>query len=266
MSILLDVLPNPEAELGFDVRPLIRRANPWQGALRPTEHLAKQEMTALRESAFPVRTRMFDEEVETFLLLHPAGTVVQLGGGVSRRFLRLDNGSAHWIDVDCERCGAPSEAGQPFDGRVQHLCATGEIDAWIRKIGALPGPYCFVLGSRPGCFTCKDIDSVTQSLTEEFPGAWLILEDATVRASQAANEIRLVELLLRRGGGNPAARIKRRLQQVGAIVDRSRTLLDHLDLLLTSLPGRHRLMVPHFPGRYRLRFAEYQVLRVVLAS
>lgn len=265
MSTLLDALP--EAELGLDLRPLLRRANAWQNALRPTQDIAKQEMTALRESAFPVRTRMFDEEVLTFLLLHPGGTVVQIGAGVQCRCSRLDNGTAHWVEVDCGRCSALSSGQACSSERIQRVCAHSDMDAWIRKILALPGPHCFVFGSRPECFHGQELDSMIKSLREQFPGAWVVLEDATVSLSHALNEAQMVELLLGGRRNRPEiSSMQRRLGQLGVIVDRSRTLLDHLDLLASSLPGLSRLLVPYFPGRYRSRFAQYQVLRVVLAQ
>lgn len=265
MSTLTNALPSPGVELSFDLRSLLVPPTPSSAHAKQETGLMKQEMTLLRESAFPMRTRMFDEEVATFLLLHPAGTVVQIGGGVRSRFLRLDNGSAHWVDVD-GRQGEPRKSEQaPESDRIQHLCSDLEMDAWIRELRAQPGPYCFVLGSRPGCFQGADIDSIVLALRAQFPGAWLIFEDATVSASQAVNEHQLVQQLLHAYRTRSEGRIQQRIYRLGAVVDRSRTLLDHLDLLLDALPGLSRFFVQCFPGRYRERFLDYQVLRVVLA-
>lgn len=261
----MDVLPNPESELLFDLRTMLRRADPAFRAEKRVRASVKREMTLLRESAFPMRTKMFDEEVATFLLLHPTGTVVQVGGGIHRRFLRLDNGSAHWVDVDHDP-GTTPFAALPDSGRMQHLCSTSAMEEWIRKIRALPGPYCFVLGSRPGCFDSADIDSMVQALRGQFPGAWLVLEDASLSVAQATNEQELVNHLLHRPRASSESRAFKQVQRAGAVVDRARTLLDHLDQLSGSLPGLHRLLIRCFPGRYRSRFSDYQVLRVVLAG
>ena len=43
---------------------------------------------------------LYHRSVEDFLALHPEGTVVELGAGLTTRFKRVDNGRARWIDVD----------------------------------------------------------------------------------------------------------------------------------------------------------------------
>ncbi|MFC8042064.1 class I SAM-dependent methyltransferase [Nocardia sp. NPDC057353] len=47
-----------------------------------------------------LRASIFDQYVRDFLTAHPDGTVVDLGCGLSTRFDRLDNGTAHWFDLD----------------------------------------------------------------------------------------------------------------------------------------------------------------------
>lgn len=270
MSSLTPALPNPEAQLAFDLRPLLRLSRASQGSSGPSfrgsslQRWEDQEMTALRESAFPLRTRMFDEEVSTFLLLHPGGTVVQLGGRVRSRFLRLDNGIAHWVDIDREH--RPSGASVPVQdsARVQQLSVDFTIGAWTRHIASMPGPHCFVLGSRPGCFRDNDLDLVVQALKAHFPRAWLVLDVCGSNASQAMNEAQLVQLLIHTCGSTREGGFKRQLERLGVVVDRSRTLLDRADLLLNSLSGLQKLWVRRFPVRYRARFLDYQVLRVVL--
>lgn len=270
MSTLIHALPNLQAELALDLRPVLRRVGPLLGsrqqnlAGRSAQSLEDQELTALRESAFPARTRMFDEEVATFLLLNPGGTVVQLGGRVHRRFLRLDNGIAHWVDLERVHPGAQTPEKFQHSGRVNHLRADLAIDQWTQQVARLPGPYCFVLGSRPGLFCGADVEIVVQALKAQFPAAWLVLDATTPNACQAINEYQLVQLLVHACHGHLEAKEQGELPRIGGIVDRSRTLLDKLELLLHSLSGWHRVLVPRFPGRYRLRFSGYQVLRVVL--
>lgn len=47
-----------------------------------------------------IRTLMFDQVVSDFFMRHPDGQVLNVGAGLDGRFLRLDNGSATWIDLD----------------------------------------------------------------------------------------------------------------------------------------------------------------------
>lgn len=47
-----------------------------------------------------LRGLLYDRWVTEFLTLHPDGTVVELGAGLTTRFERLDNGRAHFVDLD----------------------------------------------------------------------------------------------------------------------------------------------------------------------
>src|SRR5919109_2471064 len=47
-----------------------------------------------------LRTRVLDVWIQRWLSAHPAGTVVEIGAGLNTRFERLDNGLAHWLEVD----------------------------------------------------------------------------------------------------------------------------------------------------------------------
>ncbi|MEL6716449.1 MAG: class I SAM-dependent methyltransferase, partial [Planctomycetota bacterium] len=47
-----------------------------------------------------IRTRIYDAQVQRFLDAHPEGTVVEIGAGLNTRFERLDNGRAHWVELD----------------------------------------------------------------------------------------------------------------------------------------------------------------------
>jgi O-methyltransferase involved in polyketide biosynthesis len=50
--------------------------------------------------AAALRTRTLDGKTREFLQSHPRATIVNLGAGVDTFFHRVDNGLAHWIDVD----------------------------------------------------------------------------------------------------------------------------------------------------------------------
>jgi O-methyltransferase involved in polyketide biosynthesis len=49
-----------------------------------------------------LRAAIFDGYVDEFLQQHPAGTVVDIGCGLSTRFHRLDNGTVRWFDIDLD--------------------------------------------------------------------------------------------------------------------------------------------------------------------
>ncbi|MFX0092990.1 MAG: class I SAM-dependent methyltransferase [Candidatus Hodarchaeota archaeon] len=47
-----------------------------------------------------IRSKIFDECVSSFLEQSPNAVVVNLGCGLDTRFLRLDNGTVEWYDLD----------------------------------------------------------------------------------------------------------------------------------------------------------------------
>lgn len=267
MSAFTKALPNARIGAAFDLSALLRRTEPQaQIALPESQRLAalvKKEFTALRESAFPLRTQMFDEEVTTFLLLNPEGTVVQIGGGVHHRYSRLDNGTAHWVDVDFGQSlsypwGMPEE-----QSRVQTVQARAAGERWFQELLNYPGPYCFVLGNHPGCLVEADVEMIVKALGRQFPGAWMVMDLGSASTAKVSNERQLVRLLLHACTASQVGTFAHRLPKLGAIVDRTRTLLDFSQLGRIGLPGWCRIAHHFFPRFLRARFSEYQILRIV---
>ncbi len=63
------------------------------------------DFTVLREAQASqlgccVRAALVDAWVREFLAQHPSGTVIELGVGLNSRHERLDNGRAHWVELD----------------------------------------------------------------------------------------------------------------------------------------------------------------------
>lgn len=280
--------PNNEIEYHFLAMPSSRQTLPGSGSsaafglvslrrptnlqnnrpLGPASRNAEveREFTAQHEAAFPLRTQMFDEEVSTFLLLNPYGTVVQIGGGVLHRFGRLDNGTANWVELRCGQCSVSVCGTEQGAGRVRTVNASIGQGGWARELEDTAGPYCFVLGSHPGCMEELDMDRVLSSLGREFPGAWMVLEMGAPSTTRVADEGQLIQLLLTQKSGHQSLGLVNRLRSLGAVVDRSRTLLDRADSWFASLPKRWRIVHRLFPSRLRARFSEYQILRVVMSS
>lgn len=88
-----------------------------------------------------LRTAVFDHWVSAFLQRHPAGTVFEVGGGLNTRYERLDNGTAHWVDLDLPEATALRRRFFADTDRRYMIAASILDDSWVEQVRALPGPF-----------------------------------------------------------------------------------------------------------------------------
>lgn len=92
----------------------------------------------LLAQAQALRARRFDLEVERFLAVEPAATVVALGEGLETQFWRVDNGRVRWLSVDLPEPLALGAELLPTNSR-RRLLPTSVLDPdWADEAG--PGP------------------------------------------------------------------------------------------------------------------------------
>jgi O-methyltransferase involved in polyketide biosynthesis len=91
-----------------------------------------------------IRGAIFDEWVSRFLREHPGGTVVEIGAGLNTRYERLDNGSAHWVELDLPDSMALRR--RFFSETERRVMVEGSVvsDAWVASVTSRPAPYFFV--------------------------------------------------------------------------------------------------------------------------
>jgi O-methyltransferase involved in polyketide biosynthesis len=88
-----------------------------------------------------LRTRVLDVWLQRWLSAHPAGTVVEIGAGLNTRFERLDNGLAHWLELDLPDAMALRRRFFADTDRRRMLAGSVTDDAWVAAATALPGPW-----------------------------------------------------------------------------------------------------------------------------
>jgi O-methyltransferase involved in polyketide biosynthesis len=91
-----------------------------------------------------LRTRVLDVWVQRWLSARPAGTVVELGAGLNTRYERLDNGLAHWLEVDLPDAMALRRRFFTDTERRRMLAGSATGDDWVAAAAALPGPWLVV--------------------------------------------------------------------------------------------------------------------------
>ena len=120
-----------------------------------------------------IRTLLFDGWVRRFLHHHPTGTVVELGTGLNTRFERLDNGRAHWVELDLPDAIALRRRFFPDTPRHFSVAASMTDAAWHATVRALPGPHFFVAEASLVYLPTPDAEAVVRALVSGFDDMWL---------------------------------------------------------------------------------------------
>jgi len=161
---------------------------------------------------FVMRTAILDTWVRAFLAGHPAGTVVEIGAGLNTRFERVDNGQAHWIDLD------------------------------LPDVRQSPGPYFF---AAEAVLAYLPEDQATQALARiaaQFPGALVALDTCTQRTLDRQHRVSAKRNLHARLAW--ACDDPRSLERLGLHMLESVTLARPPAALRAQLPPLYRYLLP----------------------
>ena len=132
-------------------------------------------------AAATLRTRMFDQDVQAFLSEHPTGTIVEIGCGLNTRFERLDNGQAHWFDLDLpDTLALRRQFFQDEPRRTMIEASVLETD-WMETVAATGGPWCFISEAVIIYLEAAQARQAITQIANRFPGAWF-LTDTTAKA------------------------------------------------------------------------------------
>ena len=141
-----------------------------------------------RMIACALRAAMFDEWVSQFLHEHPAGTVIEIGAGLSTRFEKLDNGSLHGFDLDLPDV---IELRRKFlrDGERHTMLPASVVDAaWMETVGRSPGPYFFVAETVFIYLQEPEVRAALAQIARTFPSAGVALDTGSARAVVGGNK------------------------------------------------------------------------------
>jgi O-methyltransferase involved in polyketide biosynthesis len=187
-----------------------------------------------------LRTVIFDAWVRAFLAEHPDGTVVEIGTGLNTRFERLDNGRAHWIDLDLPDTIELRRKFFTDTGRRRMITASVLDDAWLRNVEESPGPYFFVAEGVLVYLPEDDVSQVLARIAGRFAGAFVAL-DIYTRLAVAAQHRRAADLPAQLTW---ACDHPRSLERLGLRVAESTTITRPPRALRAQLPPRYRYLMP----------------------
>jgi O-methyltransferase involved in polyketide biosynthesis len=206
-----------------------------------------------------IRTRMFDEEVSAFLRAHPEGTVIELGAGLNTRYERLDNGKAHWVELDLPDSMALRQRFFNDTERRTMLSASVLDDDWHGRVLSLTAPYCFVAEAVIIYLDAAQVEAVVRALARRFPGAKLITDTCSTamvdgQAKHDAMKTMPKDAWFRWKCDDPGS-----LKSWGATLERSRSFVDAPAEVRAAMPLLYRVLFALAPRIIRKQAGGYLV-------
>ncbi|MEM9002149.1 MAG: class I SAM-dependent methyltransferase [Cyanobacteria bacterium P01_F01_bin.86] len=214
-----------------------------------------------------LRTRMFDQDVQAFLTEHPTGTVVELGCGLNTRFERLDNGQAHWFDLDLPDSLALRR--QFFQDQPRRTMLEANIldTDWMETVAATSGPWCFISEAVIIYLENAQAQQAISQIAKRFPGAWFLTDTTaqTMVDSQATHDAmrHLSQDSWFRWVCNDPHEIEG-WANLHLVV--SRTFLDASSDLMKHVPWQMRLLAQWAPWLIRSKVKGYKLNRFVVGD
>jgi len=212
-----------------------------------------------------LRTRLFDEQVKTFLAQHPRGTVVEIGVGLNTRFERLDNGHAHWLELDLPDAMALRRRFFNDTERRTMLEASALDADWHTRVDALPGPVCFVSEAVIIYFDTEVVEPWLQQLARRFPQAWLITDTTSSRMVDGQARHDAMRHLSQASWFRWRCDDPRMLERLGLRLASSVDFADAPPSLVAQLPRSWRFVLRWAPWLLRRKLPGYRINRLEAA-
>ncbi|QDT39128.1 class I SAM-dependent methyltransferase [Stratiformator vulcanicus] len=128
-----------------------------------------------------LRTLQFDAWIKSFLADHPAGTVVEVGAGLSSRFERLDNGSVRWIDLDLPDSIALRRNFFDESPRRTMLASSVLDEQWLDVAAEAGGPWFVNIEAVLMYLDEPQIRDLFGTIASRLPGAMVAFDTLTSR-------------------------------------------------------------------------------------
>ena len=206
-----------------------------------------------------LRTRMYDEEVSSFLAAHPTGTVIEIGAGLNTRYERLDNGQARWIELDLpDSMELRRRFFEETDRRK--MIATSVLDSdWHTTVLDSPGPYFFVSEAVIIYLDESDAEQCLRSLAATFPGAQLIMDTTSTKMVDGQGKHDAMKKLSKDSWCRWRCDDPSSLTPWGLELEASKTFLDASPSLVAAMPLFLRWACKYFPFVLRRQVSGYRI-------
>lgn len=123
----------------------------------------------------PLRSRLFDDAIKTWLKQNPTGTVISLGEGLDTQFWRVDNGLLTWISLDVQEAIEVRKRFLPTHERVNNIACSALEPNWIKEIPQNQ-PVFIVLAGVIMYFTESDAKKLLSLIADYFYKSEIIFD------------------------------------------------------------------------------------------
>lgn len=211
-----------------------------------------------------IRTRMFDEEVLTFMDRFPLGSVIELGVGLNTRYERLHHGQTHWLELDLPDSLALRRRFFEETDYRRMVAGTLFDTCWFSEVARLPGPYCFVSEAALIYLNSECVESCLRAMVKRFPGSTLITDTTAAYMVESQDKHDAMKELSSLSWFRWRCDRPELLSDWGLELERSRTFLDAPREVLSGLPRTHRMMFRFLPGMLGRKIRGYKINRFFL--
>jgi O-methyltransferase involved in polyketide biosynthesis len=213
-----------------------------------------------------IRTRMFDEEVSAFLRAHPGGTVIEIGAGLNTRYERLDNGQAHWLELDLPDSMALRRRFFQDTRRRTMVAASALEDDWHARVLGMPRPYYFVSEAVIIYLEREHVEAMLRGLAERFPGAWLLTDTTSSKMVDGQAKHDAMKKLPKDAWFRWRCDDPKSLERLKMRLERSRTFADAPPDVVSAMPLPYRVVLSVAPWLLRRQVDGYRINRFRFAG
>lgn len=123
-----------------------------------------------------LRAKKYDDYANRFLHAYPDGVIVNIGCGLDSRFLRIDNGSVTFFDLDLPEIIALKKDFFSENERY-HMIASSVLDFdWMVPVQQCKGPFLFMAEGVFMYLEGKDVQALVLAIQKKFRGSGLVCE------------------------------------------------------------------------------------------
>ncbi|MEO1296029.1 MAG: class I SAM-dependent methyltransferase [Cyanobacteria bacterium J06636_16] len=212
-----------------------------------------------------LRTRMYDQDVQAFLNQHPTGTIVEIGCGLNTRFERLDNGQAHWFDLDLPDSLALRRQFFQDEPRRTMLEASVLDTDWMEPVAATGGPWCFISEAVIIYLEAAQARQAITQIADRFPGAWLLIDTTSQKMIDGQSTHDAMRHMSQASWFRWACDDPHEIESWANLrLVQSRTFFDAGEELMKQMPWSTRFFVQWTPWLIRSKVQGYRLNRFVV--
>ena len=138
---------------------------------------SKFQSSYLSKEGIVARTIILDRETKKFVEQNPNGIIISVGCGLDTRFMRVDNGSIHWYDIDFPEVIKLRRKFFTENERWRMIPKSCFDESWIGDVQkTLDQKVLFIMEGLLMYFKDEEVKSLFEMIKKHFPGSRMLVE------------------------------------------------------------------------------------------